>query len=576
MRSARWLSVAAALPLLLGACAGIPTSGPVQRGADLRIEPENPGVPFIAEPPARGASARDVVLGFLRASADFRGDHEKARLYLSPDARQKWDPSVATTVYDSVEAPDEAAPEGIVVHAAQVGQIDAEGSFRRTPEGSTVERTFAMSRVDGEWRISRLEDGLLLSTVDVRETYRQVALYFLSPSRNTLVPDLVLVPQLPGLTTQLISRLLEGPTSSLRGAVGSAFPPGTDLDVQSVPVRDGLATVRLDDTALRANDTARGQMSAQIVWTLKQLGPEIARVRITAGGEDLVTSGVNAEQPRDSWGAFDPDVLAGDPSVYLVRDGAVGRIIDGDFGPVAGPAGGGDPAVRTPAVSLDGTRLAAVTADGTRLLTGRAAADAPFAEAASGGDLSRPSFDPLGNLWFADRATGVVWLLPAGGTAPVEVTLPKLPAGPPGRVAVSRDGSRVAMVVGSGTRARMVVGALAGVELVDGGSVDGGEVAVTAVREPLPDVRSVRDVVWADATTLVVLGSTDELPVAPTYVSTDGYRVRDVEAQARLESVAAAPQASPLVGGTRDRLWQFTDGRGWVPLGQGSDPAYPG
>lgn len=573
------LARALAVAVLLTGCAGIPTSGPVQRGGDLRLEPQDDVVPFIAEPPQPGASAVDVVRGFLRASADFRGDHEKARLYLAPSVRQEWRPGVATVVYDQTAPPtvEEAADGAVLVRGSEVARIDTEGAYLRAPAGTVVERSFAMERVAGEWRIAGLQDGLLLSSLDVRETFRQLALYFLSPSRTTLVPDVVLLPQLPGLSTKLVSRLLRGPTAALRGAVGTAFPQGTGLAVQSVSVRDGLATVRLDDTALRADDDAREQMSAQIVWTLKQLGPEIQRVRITAGDEDLVTSGVDTQQPRDAWATFDPDALPGDPSVYLVRAGVPGRLIEGEFQPLVRRGAASLPALRTPAVSLDASRLAAVTADGSTVLAGRVTAADELEPVATGADLSRPSWDRLGNLWFVDRATGVLHMLPAGGTRTVAVAVPKLPGGALSAIAVARDGSRVALVSGAGRAGRLVVGAVTGAEPIEGDDAPGRAVAVTIGREVLPDLLGVRDVAWADATTLVALGSRDGLPVQPRFVSVDGYRVDDLEPLDRVVRIAAAPGASPLIGSTADgRVAQFSPGRGWVVLGEGADPAYPG
>lgn len=571
--------LAAALALLVAGCAGIPTSGPVQRGGDLRLQPQDDAVPFIAEPPQPGASAVDVVRGFLRASADFRGDHEKARLYLAPAVRQDWRPGAATVVYDQAEPPtvEETGAGTVAVRGSEVAQIDTEGSYLRAPEGSVVERSFTMERVAGEWRIAGLQDGLLLSSLDVQETFRQLALYFLSPSLNTVVPDVVLLPQLPGLSTKLVSRLLRGPTAALRGAVGTAFPQGTGLDVQSVSVRDGLATVRLDETALVADDDAREQMSAQIVWTLKQLGPEIQRVRITAGDEDLVTSGVATQQPRDSWATFDPDALPGDASVHLVRAGVLGRLIEGEFQPLVRRGAASGPALRTPAVSLDASRVAAVTADGTTLLAGRVAAADELEPVATGTDLSRPSWDPLDNLWFVDRATGELQVLPAGGTRPLPVTVPNLPGGALSAVVVSRDGSRVALVSGSGRAGRLVVGGVTGADELAGDESTPGSVAVTVGREILPELLGVRDVAWADATTLVTLGSRDGLPPRTLFVSVDGYQVDELEPLDRLVRLAAAPQGSPLVGSTADgRLVQFSSGRGWVALGEGADPAYPG
>src|SRR3990170_229925 len=288
-RGRRWRPGAALLLAgLLPACASIPTSGPVQEGRDLRVERQEAAVPFIAEGPVRGATAAQVVQGFLRANADFRRDHEVARSYLTPSARQEWRPTAVTTVHDGGGVPPTVEDTGdgtVVARTTEVARIDAEGSFRRTAGAPEVTRSFRMERVDGQWRIGALDDGLLLSVLDVEQTFRQVSLYFLSPSRNQLVPDTVLVPELPGLSTKVVSRLLSGPTAGLRGAVETAFPQGTELEVQSVPVDAGLAIVPLDAQARRADQLQREQMSAQIVWTLKQLGPEIDRIRITAAGE---------------------------------------------------------------------------------------------------------------------------------------------------------------------------------------------------------------------------------------------------------------------------------------------------
>jgi hypothetical protein len=462
-----------------------------------------------------------------------------------------------------------------------VATIGADAGYRRTPEGTQVTRSFGMVRVDDEWRIGTLDNGLLLSSVDVEESFRQVSLYFLSPSRNTLVPDAVLLPELPGLSTKVVARLLRGPTQAMRRAVGTAFPQGTTLAVQSVPVVDGLATVRLDEAALSADEDARERMSAQIVWTLKQLGPEIQRIRIEAGGEDLVVPGAGQDLPRDSWLTFDPDGQTGSPSVYVVRDGVVGRVIESRFEPVAGPAGSGEVAVTRPAVSRDANRLAAVGVDGRTLFAGRPAPDGSFDQVLTGGAFSQPSWDPLGNLWVVDRSSGALLLLPEGATRAVQVQVPKLPGGRPTQVSVSRDGARVALVSGSGRSARLMVGAVTGVDRLQAEEPEAAGVAVAAAWEVLPDLRGVRDVTWADARTLSVLGSRAGLPVGPLYVTVDGYQVDEVEPADELVTLAVAPplepRTSPLVAGTRDgQLRQFTSGRGWVTLGAGTDPTYPG
>jgi hypothetical protein len=567
---------------VLAGCATIPTSGAVRPGSDLRVERQDDAVPFLAEGPVDGASATQVVQGFLAAGADFRGDHQVAREYLTERAAQSWRPAVSTVVHDGAAPPvvEDQGSGSVVARASEVARIDAEGTFRRTAGTPDITRSFRLERQDGEWRIAELDDGLMLSQLDVDQAYRQVSVYFLSPTRNSLVPDLVLVPELAGLPTKVVSRLLRGPTADLRGAVLTGFPPGTALEVQSVPVTDGLATVPLNDEALSADQDAREQLSAQTVWTLKQLSPDIERVRITAGGEDLVVAGVAQEQDRESWLTYDPVGLRDRASVHAVRSGAVGRIIEGTFQPVAGSAGTGDLPLRSPAVSLDTSELAALSPDGRTLRVARMTPDADLEAVLTGGDLSPPSWDPLGNLWVVDRSTDQVLLLPGGSGPTVEVATPALPGGRPTSIAISRDGARAALVAGRGRGARLVLGSVTGLESLEPDAAGTRRVAVFGVREVLPGVRDVRDVAWSDASTITVLGSLDGAPVGPFTTSIDGYDYVTVDSDANLATITAAPasaESGPLVAGTSDgQLVQFTSGRGWVPLGVGSDPAYPG
>lgn len=570
------------LALAVAGCASIPTSGPVRSGGDLRLERTEDGVPFIGQPPVPDASPVDIVAGFVQSSADFQNDHEVARLYLTQTARQRWRPQAGTIVVNSSTLAPQPGADGIVtVEANEFGRIDADGSFSRSAPDATVTREFRVEKVSGQWRIAELPDGLMLSTADVKETYRTFSLYFLAPSGRTLVPDPVLLPELPGLTTKLVARLLRGPTVRLRGAVSTAFPDGTELDVSSVPVRDGLATVRLDAAALRADDQTRERMSAQLVWTLKQVA-DVQKVRITAGGEDLAVSGAPADQSRDAWGTYDPNQLTATPSVYVVHDGRVGRYLDQRFEPVSGGGGTGQPALRTPAVSLDAQRLAAVSADGRTVYVGPLTQNSPLQPRIKGSNLSQPSFDPGNNLWVVDRATGQLIYLADGADRPQEVIVPRSPDGQrPTGVAVSRDGARVALLLGARRTARILVGAVARADTVDTDGAGGERISLVSLHDPVPGLRGVRDLAWADAVSLAVLGSLDGAAPRPYYAGLDGYEVTDVQPLEGAVTITAAPprqpQQNPLVAGTLDgQLLQFTSGRSWQVIGPGSDPAYPG
>ena len=558
---------------VLAGCSSLPTSGPVRPGRDLQADRADIGVRVIGQPPVAGASPQEIVRGFLQAGADFVNDHAVARLYLAPVASQQWKPNTGTSVYDRSEGAFAVEPTGdgrVALAAAQVASIDGEGHYARTPGATRLSRMFGMTRVDGEWRIASLDNGLVLTRSDVAETFRQLNLYFLAPSRRVLVPDTVFLPAVPGLSTALVTRLLRGPSESIAAAATTAFPRGTSLAVSSVPLRDGIARVNLDDSVLKADEAARAAISAQLVWTLKQL-PDFQGLRLSVEGDDLGVSGQGQVQPRGAWSDYDPAGLPQDAVAYAVRDGRLARVVDGRFTAVVGPAGDGRLTVARPAVSLDSGQVAGVTERGRVLVTGRFPVDEPLRERLRGTALSGPSWDPAGNVWVVDAPVGRVWMVPDGTREPVAIAVPPIAAGRITGLRVARDGARVAVIAGAGSGARLYVGSIVR------GRSGGPTPRLVGLTEVLPELRGVRDVAWSDATTLAVLGSQSGQPLAPLYTDTDGYELEQVEPLPGLVTVAAAPPARPLLAGTESgQIAHYTAGRGWVVLGPGSDPVYPG
>ena len=162
-------------------------------------------------------------------------------------------------------------------------------------------------------------------------------------------------------------------------------------------------------------------------------------------------------------------------------------------------------------------------------------------------------------------------MIPDGTSDPVAVKIPKVAAGRVTGIRVGRDGARVAAVAGTGVQARLYVGSIVR------GRAGSPTAAIEHLTEILPELRSVRSVAWADDTTLAVLGAQNGGQVTPFLIDTDGYDVAPVEHEAGLVKIDAAPQQRPLFAGTAGgRIVQYTSGRGWVDLGPGADPAYPG
>lgn len=563
------LGMLAAATVLAG-CASIPTSGPVRPGQDVAVGVEEPFVRVLAPPPRPGATPEDVVRGFLIASATFEGDHSQARLYLSPTVRERWRPETGVRIYDSDSFRLEADGAAVLVHIRQLATIDREGRYLPLATPTETTATFRVAEVDGEWRVDALDDGLLLTTFDVRRAYRDVAVYFLDPDRSIVVPDLLMLPERPNLATVLTNRLLRGPSSWLAPAVDTAFPVGTALDVASVPVVNGVAEVDLNEVAFTAGPGDRQAMAAQLTWTLRQL-PRVRFVRMTVNGREFSVPGVSFEQSRDSWPNFDPGGLASGVRAYAVRDGRLGSLDGEEFQPVAGPAGDGRLPLTDPAVSLPGDLVAGLSADRTTLFRGPLAEDAEVPAVLSGGDLAGPSWDPTGNLWTVDRAVGtgaVQVVMPDATTA--SVLLDDVGPGLVTSLRVARDGTR-ALVLARRPDGRE--------ELLLGTVVRGEDgrvpTRVTGLTSFAPWLVEVLDMAWLDAARVVVVAAEAGAPPVTLSLDVTGYASTPT-GEIDAVDVAAAPGALPTIAATEaGELFQLAS-RSWLPLGPGSSPTYPG
>jgi hypothetical protein len=136
---------------------------------------------------------------------------------------------------------------------------------------------------------------------------------------------------------------------------------------------------------------------------------------------------------------------------------------------------------------------------------------------------------------------------------------------------VSVDGTRVAVVVerekGRSARGELLVGRV--VQRADGLQVQ----AFRRIERTLADVR---DVTWADASSLVVLGAQAGSVLVPTLVDIN----RTVTALSGspavdVTQVTAAPGLPVLADTRSEGIWQQS-GSLWVSLVSGRDPAYPG
>ena len=550
--------------LLVAGCAGIPTSGPIQQGPEVQDGAGDQVIRVIVRPPAPDMTPTQIVSGFIEASASFEDNHAVARQYLTPRAAASWDPSAGTRVYDGVPTLAPRGPAELGMTATQAGTISADGHFQVSRPGRLLTESFILEFTDGQWRIDNPPPGLLLARSDIDRAFRSYDVYFLNPDFTTLVPDPRLIPaDGPGLATSLIQALAAGPTDWLAPAVRTALPDGTSLAVNAVPVEEGVAVVDLDPAVRLVDDATRRALSAQIVWTLRQV-PSVLAVDLRAGGQSLPVPGAVNPQPDNAWPSYDPNAMPATAQPYVVRTGRVVELNGPAPVAIAGGAGLGMPPLSDVAVTLDASVVAGLDRQAAvwGATTTSASATVPLIPEAG---QSRPSFGRGSAAWAIGpdqqlrqaRIDGSVITIPVDGL-PSRMRIES--------VAVSRDGTRIALIVRRGPRTFVM---LALIVLSEGTERVQSPVRVDA------RLTTVTDVVWAEDDRLLALGA--EGAGAPQVYEIDLARgaLRSLGAPPDPRRIAAAPGYPPLAASEDGQVYSYAGGP-WIPVAFGGSPAYPG
>jgi Lipoprotein LpqB beta-propeller domain/Sporulation and spore germination len=285
----RWLAirhacVAALVAACVAGCVGMPAAGPP---AEFGASPQATQLPAdaigqIPSAPQPGATPRQVVEGFLVASASGPAYAVVARQYLVGSASRTWSPSSSITVFSSLDPPSETIMPPVGPHGAQRAMVNFTGTEQATFEGSGQYvwaqsqgqpfggYRFSLIKVDGQWRISNPPGSRMLTATEFPLYYQAQDLYFFNLDDEALVPDSVFVPlDTPPqtLVNNLVDALIQGPRTWLQAATDTdVFPDGTAASVQ---LNGDAAVVNLTGSAIaHAGPSTRELISAQLVWTL--------------------------------------------------------------------------------------------------------------------------------------------------------------------------------------------------------------------------------------------------------------------------------------------------------------------
>jgi hypothetical protein len=253
-----------AVTLSIAACSGIPRSGLVQQGAAVAAD-DSSTIEFLPSSPTEGATQEQILRGFLDAASSPQDDFAIAREYLAGSFASSWDASASVTIDLGARTVVPATDTAASLQTMTSATVDSRGQYREVTPVTAVTQEFDFIQESGQWRISAAPPGVILDTFTFDQVFSTHALYFFDPTFTQLVPDLRYFPSGSSTATRIMKALLQGPSEWLAegGAVVSAFPAGTALVADAVPIAARMAKVDLTSQALEATREGLIHMQAQ-------------------------------------------------------------------------------------------------------------------------------------------------------------------------------------------------------------------------------------------------------------------------------------------------------------------------
>lgn len=583
-RPAAIMLALALLVWVMAGCVSVPTSGkvePVDQGPQVNdAKPET-----VPKPPAKDASPRKIVDGFLFATSRYQNNYQIAREYLTADAREGWRPEDKTTIYTNPTY--ESSDTNVTLTLSLVGEVAADGSYQAM-SGTRV-HDFAMRQDDqGQWRISNPPKGVLISDTSFSANYASFNLYFFDPQFNSLVPDPIYLPTGGQTATALVSALLRGPTGWLQPAVSTAFPARTSLVGNSVPIEGDHAHISLSPEVLALNDQQRIRMTSQLAWTLAQIEDSpLTGLELTVNGERFrvprqIGEGQGAYVPMNYGAEFAPVAAEQSSSLIGVSDGAV-VMVDNDgaqLTPISGRLGVRNYDIGSLGLSTDGEVAAAVTDSRTTLRSQGIDDETPRTMLYDEQQLLRPEYTRYEELWAISGSGTKQEVLRIRDLRSKSVNVPWLDEVHIRAFQISPDGSRMAMIIERGEKQQLALA-----PILRGEEISLGELrTVELVDVASASVQRIADLGWISPTRLLILGASGEgASFEPYGVEIDGSQFERIGtsnswgATSLATQVEAGGSFQAVVAGRGGRSWIYRSGDQWELLSENLHyPAFAG
>ena len=547
------------IPIILTACGSVPIESSIREGAILGSVPEGSIVRVIASNPQTGMTPEEIVSGFLNASASSDSNFKIAREYLIPELRNVWEPTEEIKVYEG-QGRINSLQESTVVFSAPLNSVIDENSriVLSEPDAQLVQE-FSLKQIDNEWRIDLKNKGILISRADLNRSFTTFPLWFPDASLQTLVPDNVVLPRATtGNPTRLVQLLLAGPGDYLAGAVVSAFPVGTALALNSVPVSNGLATVSLNETVLTADPYLREVLSSQIVKTLAKI-PEIRTVRINVGSQSLVVPNTPIRQSTTDWEKFSPDFNR-EAGALAIENGKIVNIDSESISAVSDDyfnSGAWFAATANRKQNI----LAAVNINRTKMVVQNSSVDIPRRITVEGSLLRIPRTDIFDSVWI----TGVNQVSVVQNNRSINVSIVGVTKQNVIEVIPSPDGVRVLLIVKTTYGTELRLGTIVREDL---------SIKINNLRKITRDGFAVSQATWQDETNVLYLDNSVEPATLFTVDSFTGM-TKSLYSQSGTTNIASAVKKPLLLSLSDGSLLERVSGD-WVNRGNLTNASYPG
>ena len=437
--------------LAITACISVPEDGPVVPvQEEVGTQPER-GVERRPTLPQEGQSRQEIVNGFLQAMTAYPVRTDVARQYLSSDARESWEPADSIVTYQGRD--NTRGNRVVTVDIQGAHWLNRRGEWRgQRGDGEVTLRFPMVEEGEGQWRIGRVLDALIVPETWFRDRYRQASVYYLDPTASILVPEQVFV-RSDDMTGSLVDVLLDGPGPGLADVVRSFVPEGLTAGL-SVPVSDdGEAVIALEGEAGALTPEAAQGMIYQFAWTLRQ-DARVSSFSLTLNDQPVTLPGSKGTEFSVELGSeLSPADVQASSSLFLQRNGLLETGDPSASTPVVGPLGQTAYGIEEFAVSLK-ANLAATVADGHSALALTSVNDDshPYEVVLSGAsNLLKPSWDFAGRLWLVDNAPEGARISVIDTARDETRSIPVEARGITGKdvrdFMVSRDGTRLVAVV---------------------------------------------------------------------------------------------------------------------------------